>query len=655
MERVLQQVGLSGYGQLACYWIATWVLGFLMYHWQLGLQLLPVAAASLALSAVAGMQPLDSSSSSSSAPGELLRTGPAVGGGSCRSHRVDVSSSGGGGSRGDCSSSDRRWALPVWPSQAAGVLLAADCCMAGLLLCVSQLTGYGSGLLTGLLAATPRLLAVVLLLLGGQVVVGVLCRGWWGQRELRHASLLCRCWLVAAAGVLAASSSASTAGVLAAAAAWAQKMHMLLVEGPVFVLCLGSLLQPLQEQDQAISLQQQQHGRVQADRQGAGSSTQRSTPDQGISATAAAAASSPSGASALLCCLHFLLQLLVLLFVPPGPLAAAAWLPQPLQGLLVWGAHVLLCGALMQLALRAFGTRAAVGPATDPAAAAAAAFAPAIAAVGAAWGSPSAPAAYDSSGGWCGNSGNNSCSGPISCQQQHAAVGGMGTPCCSSPSPLGRKGWELALHGSHYHNSPQHYSSGCSHSSHALLPDAALGCGAVNNHGSCSSWALAGGSTDCSTLQCGGAVSGGGGAPGLFSVGAAADLPAGASATAVGVYRLLWRHTPYLLLLAAAFAGDSFITAATPAAAVSRGMLAATEQAAAASAGWAVRAAWQRCLQSCMVAGLCFEVLLMVRREVLLLLRLPLFPVAGGAVAGSGGGVAGVPGWQPPSAAAAAW
>lgn len=64
-----------------------------------------------------------------------------------------------------------------------------------------------------------------------------------------------------------------------------------------------------------------------------------------------------------------------------------------------------------------------------------------------------------------------------------------------------------------------------------------------------------------------------------------------------------------------------------------------------------MRAAWQRCLQSCMVSGLCFEVLLMVRREVLLLLRLPLFPVAGGAVASSGGGVAGVLGWQPPSAA----
>jgi hypothetical protein len=135
----------------------------------------------------------------------------------------------------------------------------------------------------------------------------------------------------------------------------------------------------------------------------------------------------------------------------------------------------------------------------------------------------------------------------------------------------------------------------------------------------------------------------------------AAGLPAGASAAAAGVYRLLWRHAPYLLLLAAAFAGDSFITAATPtAAAVSGGMLAATQQAAAVSAGWAVRAAWQRFLQSCMVAGLCVEVLLMVRREVLLLLRLPLFPVAGSTVASSGGGVAGVSGWQPPSAATAA-
>ena len=58
----------------------------------------------------------------------------------------------------------------------------------------------------------------------------------------------------------------------------------------------------------------------------------------------------------MLCCLHFLLQLLVLLFVPPGPLAAATWLPQHLQGFLVWGARVMLCGVVMQLVLRAVGS-----------------------------------------------------------------------------------------------------------------------------------------------------------------------------------------------------------------------------------------------------------------------------------------------------------
>jgi hypothetical protein len=61
-------------------------------------------------------------------------------------------------------------------------------------------------------------------------------------------------------------------------------------------------------------------------------------------------------------------------------------------------------------------------------------------------------------------------------------------------------------------------------------------------------------------------------------------------------------------------------------------MLAGTEAAAAAAAaaaaGWAVRAAWQRVLQYFMVAGLCLEVVLAARRELALLLRLPLFPGA---------------------------
>jgi hypothetical protein len=40
---------------LAAYCLATWVLGLLMYHWQLGMGLLPVAAAGLALVAFGGM------------------------------------------------------------------------------------------------------------------------------------------------------------------------------------------------------------------------------------------------------------------------------------------------------------------------------------------------------------------------------------------------------------------------------------------------------------------------------------------------------------------------------------------------------------------------------------------------------------------------
>lgn len=646
MECLLQRFGLPGYGQLAWHWAATLLLGFLLYHWQLGLQLLPVAAASLALSAVAGMRPF--SSRGSQTENGRSRGVDAADGSICWHDNSRAGSSGGGGSSGQgpgadsFSSGSSSRLLPVWPSQTAGGLLAADCCLLGLLLCVSQQTGLGSGLLAALLAATPRLLAVVVLLLGGQVVVDVLCRGWWGHRELRHASLLCRCWLMAAAGVLAASgsSSASLASILAAAAAWAQKAHMLLVEGPVLVLYLGSLLPPLQEQQQAVPVQQQgrgQRGGVlftasagASSRANAGSSSSGSPSQPGaatVTAVADAAPSSTFGASALLCCLHFLLQLLVLLFVPPGPLAAALWLPQPLQSLLVWGARVLLCGSAVQLALSAFSSSDSASAAPVPGVCAS----PIVAAGALGWGSPTAQPKASSSAQHGVGSSSGCAAGLTRCQQQ---FGGMAASCCSSPSPRGRKGWELQLHG-HSANSS---SSGRCGGSHALC-DADLG----------SSWAVA----DCAGAGFSLSRSGVLGVPSILGISTGTGDASGSCATALGVCRLLWQHAPYVLLLAAGFAGDTFITAAAPTAASSilAGTQGAAAAAAAAAAGWAVRAAWQRVLQYCMVAGLCLEVVLAARRELALLLRLPLFP---GAMHGSSRsrGVFLVPGWQRQTAAA---
>jgi hypothetical protein len=612
------------------------MLGFLLYHWPLGMQLLPVAAASLALSAVVGMRPLSSSSSSSSQTESMRsRGGDAAEGSSCRlngtSGRDDSTYSSHSGSSSQV--------LPVWPCQAAGGLLAADCCLLGLLLCLSQQAGLGSGLLAALLAATPRLLAVGVLLLGGQLVVDVLCRGWWGHRELRHASLLCRCWIVAAAGVLAASgsSSASLASTLAAATAWAQKAHMLLVEGPVLVLYLRSLLQPLQEQQQAVFLQQ--HGRGQrhsalftvsagtSSRPNTGSNSSGSPNQPTAAPTAAAAPGSASGAPALLCCLHFLLQLLVLLFVPPGPLAAAAWVPHTLQGMLVWGARVLLCGSAVQLALSTFNSSEGNSLAPASGAARIAAYSTAAALGG---GIPAAQPSTSHAAQHGAGSSSGCAAGLTICQQQFS---GMAASCCSSPSPRGTKGWELQLHG---HSGIS--SSGRCGGSHALC-DADLS----------SSWAVAG-CTGFSPSRIGELS-----ASSASGISITIDGAAGNCATAVGVSHLLLQHAPYLLLLAAAFAGDTFITAAAPTAAPS--VLAGTEgavaAAAAAAAGWAVRAAWQRVLQYIMVAGLCLEVVLAARRELALLLRLPPFL---GAARGSSRsrGVFRMPGLQR-QVAAAGW
>lgn len=612
MEGLCRRVGLRGCGQLAWWWAATWLLGFLLYHWRLGMQLLPIAAASLALCAVTGMQPLSSSS----------RNNNRQGAGTASSSRAAVAGS------ANSTSSDG-WFLPVWPAQAAGGLLAADCCVLGLLLCINQQTGLGSGPLFGLLAATPTLLAVVVLLLCAQVVVYVLCKGWWGHEELRHASLLCRCWVVAAAGVFAAGGiisggSGSWSSTLAAAAAWVQKVHMLLVEGPVFVLYLSLLLQPAVGSQAAAAAatcssmpaaaRSSHIGRVQ--RRAATNSTSgrlSAAASAPIASTAAggAVSSGEGGASAVLCCLHFLLQLLVLLFVPPGPLAAAAWLPLHLQGFLVWGARVMLCGVTMQFVLRALGStsdEAAPSPYSAPASAA---------------GGPALLTAFER--GAYGGFNSSSCAGQQNmglgsssscgagmgspCQSQHCGSSrGLGVSCCSSPSPRGRQGWELQLHAGHGNSSSSCGGIGCS--SHGLWGGDSS-CGDANS----SSWALATHSSGCWGVVGGLSVSGSVGGSSL-----------GSSHIALGLSRLLWQHAPYLLLLLAAFAGDSFITAAAPASAAPLVL--------------AIRTAWQSCLQYCMVAALCLEVAAAARREVMLLLRLPALLSSGNsssAVLGSAG------------------
>lgn len=643
LELLLCQAGLPGYGQLAWYWLATWMLGFLLYHWQLGLQLLPIAAASLASAAVWGM--------------------PAA---AATMHAEVAAGSSAGGSSGY---RPLPVPVPVWPSQCAGAVLAGDCLLVALLACCYKQAGLARAMLLQLLAATPQVLAVVVVLLAGQVVVHVLCRGWGCPQQLRHASLLCRCWCVAAAGVLAVGSSGGTSDgssnslalVLAAAAAWVQKAHVLLIEGPLFVLHLGALLQPLaggQTSGVAVaehhgSLGQQQAGAAACDGAGnAGSAGQFTAVGRSIggalsrrfpaalgshshagsgrglfrnrqavasSATAAAAGARPeapnigqssrgafargagnsssgsspaNGVSALLCCVHCLLQLLVLLFVPPGPMAAASWAPQWLQAVLVWGARVLLCGCCMQLALWGVG---------------------------------------GSNNGGCGSSGNISAAlrteSTISCggHLHRSSSADCFDSCLSSPVGSGR---------SSRCNSHMLPSAPCMPVSPRCAASPSSGCcgsGTAQcspdpNHrrrgGAATAAAAASAGVHCLDLQLvhGGPTyvsrTGSCLAPTAPALGGSSGLAAAAAA------RLLWQHAPYLLLLLAAFAGDSFITAAAPASAVPPGA-ASGDGLAAVGVAWAVRMAWLRCLEVLLVAALCIEAGLALRREVGVLMRLP--------------------------------
>ncbi|KAF6251147.1 hypothetical protein COO60DRAFT_1629085, partial [Scenedesmus sp. NREL 46B-D3] len=177
-----RRCGLHNAGHLTAYCLATWGLGLALYHWRLGLALLPVGAAALALLAFAGMP----------------------------------------GSSGGCL---------LWPAKLAGAVLAGDCLALGLLGIAWQHApaAAAAALHARLLAATPHVLLLAALLLWGQVAVEVLGQGWGTYKELCFASLAVRCWAVAAAGVLTPGSAAAA---LAAAVPWAQKLHLLL-EGPV--------------------------------------------------------------------------------------------------------------------------------------------------------------------------------------------------------------------------------------------------------------------------------------------------------------------------------------------------------------------------------------------------------------------------------------
>ncbi|KAF8055647.1 VTE1 [Scenedesmus sp. PABB004] len=204
----------------------------------------------------------------------------------------------------------------LWPARAACGLLAADVLLLGLLAAVWR---GGGGLHAALAAATPAVLAVAGLLCAAQVVVEVLGRGWADAQQLRFASLVCRAWAVTAA--------AAAGGRPLTAIAWAQKVALLL-EAPLLVRH-AALLWP----------------------GGAGAARRRA--GAGGAHGRGAAEQAGSGVSAWLMCTHALLQLLLLMYVPPAPLAAAAWLPAPVRGGLAWAARVLLCGCLAQAALNA--------------------------------------------------------------------------------------------------------------------------------------------------------------------------------------------------------------------------------------------------------------------------------------------------------------
>lgn len=318
LGQALQAVGLPNNGHLAAYLLATWLLGALLYHWSFGLQLLPVAAAALGLMSFGAMK----------------------------------SSSGG------CS---------LWPAKLAGALVTGDCLLVGIIGLMTQQTGVGLAVHSRLLAATPQLLLVALLLTWGQVVVEVLGMGWADYRELKFASLVARCWFVAAAAVLL-NGTAGAAAMMFAAMPWVQKCH-LLVETPVIMHHLALLLQssstcwnphacsaPVGAASAGASCSR-------ASRDTAGSMRRFDSVRTEIAdseATVSTAANASSGAWLL--CMHIMLQLSLLLFVPPAPLAAAGWLLLPVCNMLMWASRVLLCGCVMQLVLNAVPGSASTHP-----------------------------------------------------------------------------------------------------------------------------------------------------------------------------------------------------------------------------------------------------------------------------------------------------
>uniref|UniRef100_A0A383VPR1 RING-type domain-containing protein n=1 Tax=Tetradesmus obliquus TaxID=3088 RepID=A0A383VPR1_TETOB len=519
--------GLHNAGHLVGYCLATWLLGLLLYHWQLGLALLPVGGAALALLAFGGMP----------------------------------------GSSGGCL---------LWPAKLAGAVLAGDCLVLGLLgIAWQQTASSAAAALHGrLLAATPQVLLLAVLLLWGQVATEVLGQGWSSYKELSFASLVLRCWSVAAAAVLAPGPAAAA---LATAVPWVQKAHLLL-EGPVVVHHIGLLLRPSSTCWAPQQQQQQQQHAAESSRRASASSIASSSRAAAAAAGAGGAGGAANAAgggassngngsmSAWLLCVHCLLQLLLLLFVPPAPLAAVGWLPLVLRGSLVWTARVLLCGCVVQLFLQLLppvsGSSSSVATATGhsvPATAGSLGFGGWS---GRSSGWPHEPAAAAAAPDECGW---RSCS-PANCGQPGSSSSSNGMLLPAVPlSPNGGAGgrWQLQLHG-----------NGCS--SHALGPASAytsIGAGSLARHG-------AGGAA-----AVGGLVAG----PGALSV----------AAGAAGVVK---QHAAYLALLLLAAAGDAFIMAVPSAAAAG-----------------AVRAAWHGCLQQMLLVMFVVEVAVLLWREVQLL------------------------------------
>jgi hypothetical protein len=339
-----------------------------------------------------------------------------------------------------------------------------------------------------------------------------------------------------------------------------------------------------------------------------------------------------------------LLQLLVLLFVPPAPLASAAWVPQLLQGGLVWGARVLLCGCCMQLALRglsgsmatahALGSSGSSGDRLDhnragvagwcacfctqpvPALSLPQASAPCMPASPppGGWRTPAHhTAAGDGGCGAAGSSGGVAVGGRAGSSGSSGSSGGAGACCFSTPraSPARRRlqCWDLQL----------------------VQADDACAAGQCGSGGAvCDAAAAAAAARDDSTRA--------GSSPVWSQRALALALPAGDddswlmaawdnhhhhgissnSSTALqGYAALLWQHAAHLLPLAAAAAGDTFIV---------------TTAAGGGAAAAAVRGAWQRLVQRALVALLCCEAATAARREVAAVLVLARLPAARGGV-----------------------